>query len=498
MTAATRVTDAAKATDRKPFAVIDIGSNSVRMVVYEALKRAALPVFNEKVLCGLGRGVAEHGRLDPETADIALHTLKRYAALAEAMGVGAIEAVATAAIRDSSDGPDFVARVEETCGISVRVLSGTEEGAYSALGVAAAIPEAKGVVGDLGGGSLELVGLDNGAPGDPTTLPLGPLRFAGDLPKAVHIDKILGQAKWLKGRRGQTLYCVGGVWRTLARVHIRQRQAPLQIIHEYRVKASDFAEFADLLVHLSPGSLAALQGVPSKRAPAVPVGALVLKRLIAAFRPTDLVFCGYGLREGLVHSRLPEAEQQRDPFIAFCEDEASLSSHFAPHVEEVLAWLKPVLGAPNSSALRLRRAAILLSELAWRGHSDYRAEQALVRILHGPFVGVGHRGRALVALAVYERYRGDPGFVVAGEARKLLDDTEAGRALTLGKLLDLGHTLSGGAPGLLPRTSLKLIGDRLTLTLPSDLVDFAGEVVRKRHIKLARHLEARPEVEIAT
>jgi exopolyphosphatase/guanosine-5'-triphosphate,3'-diphosphate pyrophosphatase len=195
---------------------------------------------------------------------------------------------------------------------------------------------------------------------------------------------------------------------------------------------------------------------------------------------------------------LPEAEQQRDPFIAFCEDEASLSSRFAPHVEEVLAWLEPVLGAPNSSALRLRRAAILLSELAWRGHSDYRAEQALVRILHGPFVGVGHRGRALVALAVYERYRGDPGFVVAGEARKLLDDTEAGRALTLGKLLDLGHTLSGGAPGLLPRTSLKLIGDRLTLTLPSDLVDFAGEVVRKRHIKLARHLEARPEVEIAT
>jgi len=484
-------------TSAKPFAVIDIGSNSVRMVVYESLKRAALPVFNEKVLCGLGRGVAERGKLDPETSELALHTLKRYAALADAMGVGAIEAVATAAIRDSSDGPDFVARVEETCGIKVRILTGSEEGHYSALGVAAAIPDAEGVVGDLGGGSLELVGIGNGTPGAPTTLPLGPLRFAKAAPTPAHVDKVLSQAKGLKARKGQTLYCVGGVWRTLARVHIRQRQAPLQIVHEYRVKASDFAEFADLLKHLSPGSLAALQGVATKRAPAVPVGALVLERLIAALRPTDLVFCGYGLREGLVHSHLPKTEQQRDPFIAFCEDEASLSSRFALHVDEVLAWLEPILGAPNPDAMRIRKGAILLSELAWRGHSDYRAEQALVRILHGPFVGIGHRGRALVALAVYERYRGDPDFVVAGEARRVLDEREIERGLTLGKLLDLAQTLSGGAPGLLPQTSLELVGDRLCLTLPAGLADFAGEVVRKRHNKLARHLDVRAEIAIS-
>ncbi len=461
MNAATSAADAVKAIDRKPFAVIDIGSNSVRMVVYEALKRAALPVFNEKVLCGLGRGVAEHGRLDPETADIALHTLKRYAALAEAMGVGAIEAVATAAIRDSSDGPDFVARVKKTCGISVRVLSGTEEGAYSALGVAAAIPQAKGVVGDLGGGSLELVGLDDGTPGDPTTLPLGPLRFAGGTPKAAHIDKVLGQAKWLKRMRGQTLYCVGGVWRTLARVHIRQRQAPLQIIHEYRVKASDFAEFADLLAHLSPGSLAALQGVPTKRAPAVPVGALVLKRLSP---PSDRrIWCSAATACGKDWSTADCPRMNNSAIRSSLFARMKRRSVRASRCTLKRSWLgwNPSSACRVPAPLRIRRAAILLSELAWRGHSDYRAEQALVRILHGPFVGVGHRGRALVALAVYERYRGDPDFVVAGEARKLLDDTEAERALTLGKLLDLGHTLSGGAPGLLPRTSLRLIGDRL-------------------------------------
>ncbi|MCX8231582.1 MAG: hypothetical protein OTJ45_07155, partial [Alphaproteobacteria bacterium] len=240
----------------------------------------------------------------------------------------------------------------------------------------------------------------------------------------------------------------------------------------------------------------ALQGVPSKRAPAVPVGALVLRRLISALQPSEIVFCGYGLREGLVHSHLPDEEQQRDPFIAFCEDEAALSSRFALHVEEVLDWFEPVLGEADLNAERLRRGAILLSELAWRGHSDYRAEQALVRILHAPFVGIGHRGRALVALAVYERYRGDPDFVMAGEARKLLDQNETERALTLGKILDLAQTLCGGAPGLLPRTSLTLKGGSLCLTLPPDLVDFAGEVVRKRHNKLARHLGVRPEIAI--
>jgi exopolyphosphatase / guanosine-5'-triphosphate,3'-diphosphate pyrophosphatase len=497
MSQAPRDSGRAETADRKPFAVIDIGSNSVRMVVYESLKRAALPVFNEKVLCGLGRGVAENGRLDPAASEMALHTLQRYAALAVAMGVGAVEAVATAAIRDAADGADFVTRVQDTCGITVRVLSGSEEGYYSALGVAAAIPTARGIVGDLGGGSLELVGLEGGTPGAPTTLPLGPLHFDGKLPTPDHIDAILGRTKGLKNHKGCTLYCVGGVWRTLARVHIRQSQAPLQIVHEYRVKAAEFSKFAELLINLSPGSLAALEGVPSKRAPAVPVGALVLRRLISALQPADLVFCGYGLREGLVHGHLPDAEQQRDPFIAFCEDEAALSSRFALHVEEVLDWLEPVLGKADPNAERLRRGAILLSEVAWRGHSDYRAEQALVRILHGPFVGIGHRGRALVAIAVYERYRGDPNFVMAEEARKLLDQSETERALALGKMLDLAQTLSGGAPGLLPRTSLTLKKGSLCLTLAPDLVDFAGEVVRKRHNKLARHLGVRPDIAIS-
>ncbi len=483
--------------DHKPFAVVDIGSNSVRMVVYESLKRAALPIFNEKVLCGLGRGVGAGGHLDPKAADLALHTLRRYAALADAMGVGALEAVATAAIRDSADGFDFIARVRETCGIEVRVLSGNEEGYFSALGVAAAIPGAHGVVGDLGGGSLELVALENGAPGDSTTLPLGSLQFVDGMPSASRVDEILQGSAGLPSWQGRTLYCVGGVWRALARIHIRQRHAPLQIVHEYRVKAAKFAEFAHVLTNLSSASLAALEGVPSKRAAAVPVGALVVERLIAALKPVDLVFCGYGLREGLVQSHLPVEEQQRDPFLAFCEDEALRSLRFAAHVDEVLAWLAPVLGAPDEAALKLRRGAVLLSELAWRGHSDYRAEQALVRILHAPFVGIGHRGRALVALAVYERYRGDPDFVMAGEARKLLDEREIDRAMTLGKILNLAHTLSGGAPGLLPRTQLTLTVGALVLTLPSDLADFAGEVVQKRHNGLARHLEVVPTTVIA-
>ena len=497
MTLTQRFPEVPDVTDRRPFAVIDIGSNSVRMVVYETLKRAAFPVFNEKVLCGLGRGVRESGRLDPQAADLALHTLRRYAALAEAMGVSAVEAVATAAIRDSQDGAAFVATVESACGIGVRVLSGEEEGRYSALGVLAAIPGANGIVGDLGGGSLELVSLDNGRPDTSTTLPLGPLLFDDKLPARSEIDQILAPVEWLSRFKGRTMYCVGGVWRTIARLHIRQRQAPLQIVHEYRVKARDLTEFTSVLSKLSPGSLASMEGVSAKRAGAVPVGALVLERLVGQVSPEEIVFCGYGLREGLVQSHLPASEQQRDPFLAFCEDEAARSSRFAPHPDELLDWLAPVLGEPDPQAEKLRRGAILLSEIAWRGHPDYRAEQALVRILHAPFVGIGHRGRALVALAVYERYRGNPDFVMAGEARRLLDEREVERAITLGRILNLAHTLSGGAPGLLPRTSLRLVGDTLTLTLPADLADFDGEVVQKRLNRLARHLGAEHRIVVA-
>ena len=138
-------------------AVIDIGSNSVRLVVYEALTRSPTPIFNEKALCGLGRNVLTSGRLADEAVARALASIRRFRVLCTQLNVGELHVLATAAVRDARNGPDFVAECEAICGVPLRLLSGREEATFAALGVVSGTYQPDGIVGDLGGGSLELV-----------------------------------------------------------------------------------------------------------------------------------------------------------------------------------------------------------------------------------------------------------------------------------------------------------------------------------------------------
>ena len=172
-----RASTVAASTQPDSVAVIDIGSNSLRLVVYDAPRRAAHTLLNEKVMCGLGRGLERTGRLNPEGVVQAKANLQRFVALARAAGAARIDVLATAAVRDAEDGADFVNDVEKRLSIRVRVLPGAEEGRLSALGVLAGIPDAAGVVGDLGGGSIELAAIGNGRVGSVATLPIGPLRL---------------------------------------------------------------------------------------------------------------------------------------------------------------------------------------------------------------------------------------------------------------------------------------------------------------------------------
>ena len=166
-------------------AVIDVGSNSIRLVVYKGLRRAPLPILDDKVSCGLGRGMDREGMMSPQSMDLALRTVSRFVDIARSMRVSGIKAVATAAVRDAANGPDFKNAVKRRCGISLRVLSGMEEAKLSALGTLCAIPDADGVMGDIGGGSLELVEIREGKIGNHATLPLGtiPLLESGMSPE---------------------------------------------------------------------------------------------------------------------------------------------------------------------------------------------------------------------------------------------------------------------------------------------------------------------------
>ncbi|HUN50691.1 MAG TPA: Ppx/GppA family phosphatase [Candidatus Sulfotelmatobacter sp.] len=480
-------------------AVIDIGSNSVRLVVFEGPPRAPVPKFNEKVLCGLGRGLSESSRLNEPGVEQAFETMRRFVALIGRMGVAEVQAVATAAVRDAENGGVFVAELERRSGLKVRILSGTEEARFSALGVLSGIPDADGVVGDLGGGSLELIEVAPGKPGQSVTLPLGPFRLQA-LPEAArrdHVDAALASAPWLGKMRGRKLYLVGGAWRTIARIHMAQANYPVHIIHHYRIGAAQADEITRLLSRQSKESLLRIEGISRRRLDVLPLAALTLRRLLKRVNPTDVVFSAYGLREGLQFAALPEAARRLDPLLVACRDMAAREGRFGEHGDELAAFLAPLFGGETPAEARLRLAACLLSDTAWRVSPDDRGEEAFRHILRVPFAGLDHPAHALIALAVYARYQGNIDDKATLPGRALVDEQQARWALTLGLALRLAHTLTGGSAGLSREARLKLDGDRLTLEVPAAAEDLLGEVVQRRLEALARSLDRKWDLKVA-
>src|SRR5437764_1502811 len=293
-------------------AVVDVGSNSLRLAVFERLGATLLPLLNERVMCALGRGIAVTGRLNPDGVQLALANVERFTALARALAVDHLAIIATAAVRDAADGHDFAAELEERCGVPVRIINGREEARLSAAGILAGIPDADGVVGDLGGGSVELVRVDaNKTPaiGAGVSLPLGPLRFVefSDNRKAVieQIERIIATAPLLRECVGKALYLVGGAWRAIARLHIEQTHYPLHIIHQYTIARRPAEAFLDVIAAQSRRSLERITGIGRRRLEVVPMAATILRRLIAFGKPDRLVFSAFGLREGYAYGLLP-------------------------------------------------------------------------------------------------------------------------------------------------------------------------------------------------
>lgn len=477
--------------------VIDIGSNSIRLVVFDRPARALIQVFNEKVLCGLGRGLDTTGRLNPAGVASALENLPRFAAIAAVMGAARIEAFATAAVRDAADGPAFLDEVRRLCGFDVRLLSGTEEARLSALGAVSAIPGAEGVVGDLGGGSLELILVQDGSIGEHGTLPLGPLRLMRNQEKesavAAAIDRELDRFAWLDRLRGQTLYPVGGTWRAFARAHMTQTGYPLHVIHQYAIPGAEAARLAALLGRIGRKGTR-LKGVPKRRQDTLPYGALVLARLLKRLDPSGVVFSAYGLREGVVYTGLPEEEQRRDPLVEACAEMARCGGRFPADGPAALEWMAPLFAKREAGGEavpeRLRLAAAWLADIAGLEHPDYRGEHAFYRVLRAPVVGVDHPGRAFLALALLARYEGGIDAAFAGAARRLLRPEQLDAACVTGLALRLAIGVSAGSSAVLRRSRLELRDGGLLLLVPQNSPGFAGEVVRRRLDALAEAVGA--------
>jgi len=479
----------------RPVAVVDIGSNSVRLVVYDGLRRSPTPVFNEKILCGLGKGVAITGRLSEEGVVRALAALRRFRALTRQIGAKQVFAVATAAAREAKNGEDFIDRAEEAVGAGIDVLSGKEEARYAALGVIAGIPEADGLAGDLGGGSLELIDIKDGKLRDGVTLPIGPLRLidmsGGSINRARKIvDEYFEKAKILDKLKGRSFYAVGGTWRNLARLHMAQNKYPLHVLHHYTMTRQQASSVADLVAGLSPSSLKDIREVSKSRSDTMPYGALVLNRLLEHSKPRDVVCSVLGVREGLLYSKLPRRKMQADALLSSCWDFARRYARSPEHELELCDWTDRIFGGAglkeSPDERRLRYAACLLADIGWRAHPDYRAERSLGMISQAAFVGIDHPGRVFLALTIFFRYEGektDEGLI------RLLGDDAIARAHLLSNVFRLAYILTAAMPGMLPKIGLRLgDGKTLLLTLPKKLADLMGERVEKRLAGLAAEM----------
>lgn len=470
--------------------VIDIGSNSIRLVVYDRVTRSPVPVFNEKVMCGLGRGLGQAGRLSPEGVVQALDNLSRFTRLLEGMGVDRVDVLATAAVREAEDGADFVAEVERRCGLPVTVISGVEEARLSALGVISGIRDVDGVMGDLGGGSLELVGLDRGEIDEQVTLPLGPFRLMDETgarkeARSVVLDT-LGQQDWLPAYAGRSFYPVGGAWRAIAKLFMERVNHPLHIIHQYTVPTGALADFVGLVAKQSKGALSGAS-ISRRRVEMLPMAALVLEGVLKTLKPARVVFSALGLREGHLFDLLSPEDQARDPLIYAAAELAHRLDRFG-HAEVVAEWTRSVFPEETADDARLRQAASLLSDIGWFEHPDYRAEHAWLRVLRMPVAGLDHAERVFLAAAVYVRYGGTLGDALTGPVLELLTEAMRSRVLLLGQALRLAHTLTGGATSLLERTSLTVSGESVVLTLPADEEALTGLAVDRRLDAVAKAL----------
>ncbi|HVY89137.1 MAG TPA: Ppx/GppA phosphatase family protein [Hyphomonadaceae bacterium] len=457
--------------------VIDVGSNSVRLVVYDVRGRAMQPRFNEKVLAGLGKSLNDSGKLSKEGVEMTLTALSRFASITRAQKVDHLFAFATAAVREAADGKDFVDKVKKETGIALRVLSGADEARYAAQGVLVGSPGVDGIAGDLGGSSLELARLSGGRFEGGSTYPLGPLAL--DTGGSFNEDKILSKVKdILSGspelkKGNDVFFAVGGAWRAIGTLHMELTRAPLHMLQNYEMDAK---QLSGVLSELMGGKKHAdlLQEVARRRAPTIPYAAAVLKTVIDLGKFKTVMISSYGVREGIIFDSLDDAERLEDPLDAGLD--ALVADDQAAEFGRALAdWAHEA--APYTLNERLSAAACRLVDIGALLHPDHRADLAFDLVARAPLPGLSHKDRAALALAVASRFKKG---VKNDVSEKLLDSDTAARARALGALMRLAADFSGRSAGLLKHAKLTCDGDMLELTVSGPYRALVSESVERR------------------
>ncbi|MEP5760079.1 MAG: Ppx/GppA family phosphatase [Litoreibacter sp.] len=490
--------DDPKAKALKRVGAIDVGSNSVRMVVFDGAARSPAYFFNEKVMAGLGAGLSEAGYLNPKGRARAFEAIKRFALLAKGMDVNPLTAVATAAVRDAKDGPDFCEEVKRETGISLWVASGIEEARLSAQGVFLGWPNAKGLMCDIGGSSMELAEIGDGVVGNRVTSQLGPLKLmdvkGGRKGRKKIIDDTIDDLRKVISPDQKVLYLVGGSWRAIARLDMERRGYPLKVLHEYRMSTGSVLKTVKWIHSKDVSELRAITGNSEARMRLVPIAAQVLKSVIQRFRPESIATSSYGIREGLLYEQMPYDLRRRDPLIEACRYDEARNARIPGFGKHLFRFIEPLFSRSPERNRRLIKAACLLHDVSWRAHPDYRAEVCFDNATRANFGDLDHKGRIYLGVALLHRYKNNRDQTRFEDLFGLLDERQLREAEVLGKAMRFGAMFSVQRPELMGKMSWHPKKRLLKLRLHDETRALFGEVAQSRFSSLASALDADVEV----
>ncbi len=480
--------------------VVDVGSNSVRLVVFDGAARSPAYFFNEKVFCGLGATLAQNGRLNPEGRVKALAAINRFTLLAEGLNLSALIGVGTAAVREAEDGKEFLDEVERTTGLRVPIASGEEEARLAAQGVLLGWPNASGIVCDLGGYSAEFAELIRGRIGKCLTSRLGPLAVlqsaSGKKKQKRYVSGVLDQVRQELDGKCHTLHLVGGSWRVIARLHMEHHDYPLKVLNEYRMDPESVRKTIRWVRRQGIKRIRNRNIVASERLPFLPVACMVLENILSILEPDEVFVSAHGIREGLLYEYMPQRLRIRDPLIEACIHAENSSARRPGFGEKLFEFVRPLFKNGDAALLRLVQAGCLLHDVTWRAHPDYRAEISFDNATRANLGGLDHAGRVFLAMALFHRYRNSGNAPFIEKHLPLLPKEDATQAEILGKAMRFGAMFAGVSPEKIARLKFKPRRHSLVLSLPASFRDIYGDAPENRFGSLARAMDCAPEVEI--
>ena len=476
-------------------AVIDLGSNSIRMLIYEDFEKSQIPIFNEKAVCSLGNSLELTGKLDPLGVQYSISVLERFKNILNNSKVNSVNIFATAAVRDAKDGPYFKSVVEKIFDNEIEVLTGEQEAERSALGVILGFEKVNGIVADLGGGSLELAKVKNGVIEKKASLPIGILRLF-NRPKKKKSKKIsdiisenLSSVNWLKKTKVKNLYVVGGVWRTLLKADIFLKKYPLNVLHQYQLTGEDALSLCHRLDDKKKLSSLKVDQITKSRTNYVPIATNILKQLLLLTAPEKLLCSISGVREGTLITKSGYKLTEQDLLDNFIEYSAFRTGDYGENYLKYYNFIKDIFSDNENFPTRLLKPTCSLSNMDWGLGAYQKAELVFAQILNTPALSLSHSDRIKIALAGFWRhcsvkYYPDRDYV------SLLSNNEILIARQVGAALRLASGIAAISTIFLDNLSLTKKGNTIIFSVPNQHSQIVTKSVQKRLKSLSKEMDA--------